>query len=287
MCKSILLDCLVCGKQFKTYKSKPKKFCSPDCYRNPQAKDFVKKPKEKDKKGDCTYCGKAIYDQRSGESMFCDRICYDNHRIENWKSRSFCCANCGLIVAGPSVSTGSQARKYCSDKCRLEHKRPDPKNCKVCGCLFSAIKRYKNKDGSFKYFAISSNTCCSDACRRQFYRTDADRKEKIGSKFRKELHPNWQGGGADRGYRGHEWNKIAEKCRELHGRKCAHCGITEQEHGRKLEVNHILPFHQWANKKKANAQSNLEALCKRCHTKADRKWSKENPVQFSLDIFKR
>lgn len=285
MCGSILSDCHICGKQFKSYKSKPRKFCSTDCYRNPAAKELIKAGRVKTLKGSCLNCSAEIYESRSGKSKFCNRNCYDAYRVKKWESRKVICHHCGKDVIGAGVSAGDQIRKFCSAECRYESKRPKPKTCKVCNCYFSAVKLHHIEDGSKRYSATSSNTCCSHECRKEFYRTDEHRKEKIGSKFRKELHPNWKGGGKDRGYRGHGWNKIAEKCRELHGRKCAHCGISEEDHGRKLEVNHIMPFHQCKNKSKANDQSNLEALCKSCHTTADRKWSRENPVQFSLDIF--
>lgn len=97
-------------------------------------------------------------------------------------------------------------------------------------------------------------------------------------------HPNWQGGGKRRGYRGSGWQRIAESVRVMAGRKCEHCGLDESDNGRRLDVNHIVPFHQSKNKSQANKTSNLEALCRSCHMLADAKWRKENPIQVVIDF---
>ncbi|NID14378.1 HNH endonuclease [Luteibacter yeojuensis] len=72
------------------------------------------------------------------------------------------------------------------------------------------------------------------------------------------------------------------------GRCCEHCHMSEAEHQEKfkmrLNVNHKEPFHQHANKSLANRLSNLEALCKSCHTRADWKWRKEHPMQAVLNF---
>jgi hypothetical protein len=64
--------------------------------------------------------------------------------------------------------------------------------------------------------------------------------------------------------------------------------MTEAEHlqryRQRLNVNHKTPFHQHTKKAAANRASNLEALCKPCHTKADWKWRKENPIQTTLSF---
>lgn len=68
------------------------------------------------------------------------------------------------------------------------------------------------------------------------------------------------------------------------GRVCQKCGMTEKDNGRRLDVNHIIPFHQWANKSKANQQSNLEALCRSCHMITEWEWKKSNQVQMTLNL---
>ena len=125
-------------------------------------------------------------------------------------------------------------------------------------------------------------TTCSKECRSSVYINDEGRKAKISAAFTGSKHPLWQGGGKHRDFRGQGWRAIAEKCRELHERLCKTCGKNEEDNGRKLDVNHIVPFHQWKNNSAANKQSNLEALCKSCHRKQDAKWFRENPTQKTL-----
>jgi hypothetical protein len=64
--------------------------------------------------------------------------------------------------------------------------------------------------------------------------------------------------------------------------------MTEAEHLERfsmgLNVNHKTPFHQHTNKTTANRLSNLEALCKSCHTKEDWKWRKTHPIQLGMDL---
>lgn len=287
MCQAILCDCLVCGKQFTGSKHKSNKFCSTSCYRTPQGKALTKNGKEKSKKGDCTHCGKDVFGNHSGrESVFCNRICYDAHRVNIWKSRAVECARCGNPVIGAGVSAGTQIRKYCSHECRTADKKPEPKVCISCGVLFSAIKFRKHKD-SYTYARVSDQKTCTRACLAEFFRMDPDRKVKISKAFTGEKHPAWVGGSHNGSYRGAGWREIAESAREKAGRCCEHCGKTEHENGRKLDVNHIVPFHQHKNKSDANKPSNLEALCRSCHTKTDYLWKKNNSVQFVLDIFGR
>lgn len=287
MCQTILFHCLVCSKQFIGSKHKANKFCSTECYRSPVGKSLTKKGVEKSLKGTCEHCGKDVFDCRgTGQLIFCNRECYDAHRVKAWQARATDCVNCGEKILGAGVSTGKQERKYCSNECRVEYKKPKPINCSVCNVLFSAIKYGKKKDGSPRYARVNDQKTCSRDCLAQFFRIDEARKEKISLAFSGDKHPAWLGGSHEGSGRGAGWNKIAEVCRERAGRKCEQCGKSEAENGRRLDVNHIIPFHQWQNKTKANAQSNLEALCKSCHTKTDHLWRKNNQVQLSLDIYR-
>jgi len=153
--------------------------------------------------------------------------------------------------------------------------------CKVCGACFTAIKWTKRKTG-FGLTRDKNRKTCSSECHHMFYRIDEERKRKISESERGEKHHNWQGGGKRRGYRGAGWNEIAEKVRRRAGYKCEHCGKTQEECGRRLDVNHIEPFHQSRNKTHANRLSNLEALCKSCHMKTEWKWRRQNNIQYAI-----
>jgi hypothetical protein len=238
----------------------------------------------------CQYCGKITNTKPSRKKngnkcniVFCDRICYDKSRSEKHQARSYACIRCGKITLDPSKTLTD--KKYCSSKCFNEDRKPDPIKCIQCGVIFSAVK-FAKRGGVYKYCRISEQKTCTRKCLSDFFRSDKSRKLKIAKSITGSNHVNWQGGSHYGDKRGSGWLAIAEKCRELHGRVCKLCGKTEQENGRKLDVNHIIPFHQHKNKTKANHQSNLEALCKSCHTKTDWEYRKNNPIQICLDIFK-
>jgi|TARA_R100000027_G_scaffold67691_1_gene67872 hypothetical protein len=235
----------------------------------------------------CHHCGKPTsktpnVNTRTGlvsDKVFCGRECYDLHRVSIWKSKGFNCKCCGKRVE----KARNQNNKFCSMECRSQDAiNRSLVECLVCKVKFSAIAWNKRKDGTLRLVRHTSRKVCSPECHHMFYRTDEERKRKIGESERGDKHHNWQGGGTRRGYRGVEWPRIAERVRKRAGYKCEHCGIPQEECGRKLDVNHIEPFHQHRNKTQANRMSNLEALCKSCHMKAEWKWRKENQMQYAI-----
>lgn len=282
--------CTICGSQFEFKARKANLYCGMPCYRVAQRRGDYKRGSKL--AGECTHCGAIVRgkdmsrcrDGRKADNLFCDRACYDKHRAEIRAALRKPCAHCGEEFQPYSPTT-----KYCSWGCRVDAKRAKPTHCVNCGCWFTAMKAIRRKT-RVDFITVNNGKTCSDNCLREWASRNPDRREKISKAFRADKHPNWQGGSHYGGTRGPGWQRIAEKCREQHGRKCKHCGMTETESKERgwgrLQVNHIVPFHQWQNKRKANAQSNLEALCKSCHSKADWKWRKENSVQMSLPIFK-
>ena len=119
-------------------------------------------------------------------------------------------------------------------------------------------------------------------------RTDEARKEKISKAFTGPNHPNWQGGSHKIDKRGAGWQRLRKQVTKRDSYKCCHCGIDRDQqferYGRDFSINHIIPFHQSGNTIKANKLSNLETLCDSCHTKADWKYRKENPMQGVLNF---
>lgn len=228
----------------------------------------------------CLCCSKDILvNSDNPNRKFCDRDCYDLYRSAAIENRAPKCKCCGKKI----IKIGNSKKVYCSKKCRDDLAIINcRKTCNVCGVDFSAIKWLKSKDG-FRVVRDKEKKLCSEECFSEFMKTDEDRKKRVGRAGKD--HNNWQGGSHRGGKRGDNWLQIAEKCRELHGRVCRICGKTEEENGRKLDVNHIIPFHQHRNKTAANKQSNLEALCRSCHTKTDWEYRKNNPTQILLDIF--
>jgi hypothetical protein len=113
-----------------------------------------------------------------------------------------------------------------------------------------------------------------------------ERKQKISIAFTGEKHPNWQGG-VSRGYgsyRGENWKTQRLKALKRDGFKCLECGMNNDEHmekyGNGLHVNHIHPFHNFTDYRKANVLSNLETLCVSHHMqKEDR-----SNIQMCFDL---
>lgn len=244
----------------------------------------------------CCECGLALRVKRHNKnrdgspcaSVYCSRACYNRARAAVVSARVNTCRFCEkpfIYSAGKKDDS-----VFCSLACRNQSIAPDPCKCITCGVMFSALQIRTNQPCGKWYVRLSDRSTCSVSCLRRFYREGAERKAKISKAFQREKHPNWQGGTHELGSRGPGWQAIAEKCRELHRRACKHCRMEESESIAKgwgrLQVNHITPFHQQLNKEAANKQSNLEALCKSCHTRADWAWRKNNPVQLSLAIFR-
>ena len=271
-----ILPCAVCNGAIPREGKKGRKFCSHACYHEAQRRGDVRVGRDPVHVYPCTGCGaqtnRRPSTDRSGqmcERVFCSRDCYDAHRALQRGP----CQHCGAKVP-------VQGKKFCSQKCRVLAHRPLPRHCRNCKVLFSPLK--------FRSGGIVSDThrmTCSAECRRAWIRRDPVRKRKISDAFQREKHPNWQGGSHNESFRGHDWKDVSERARDRAGRCCEHCGKTEKENGRRLDVNHIVPFHQHKRKAESNRLSNLEALCRRCHTIADWRWRKAHPVQSSL-LFK-
>jgi hypothetical protein len=147
--------------------------------------------------------------------------------------------------------------------------------CRVCGSEFTAVKPLRRSWG-VEFQRHNGRTMCSNECRRLFYRTDAERKTKIGAATRGTRHWNWQGGKtrqSDSGYRGSDWSIISAKIRARDGNRCRDCGRTNEDSVAMgwgaLDVHHKIPFHNFTNSRQANRPDNLLTLCRPCHRRAD------------------
>lgn len=285
MAKIIVTECPVCSGEVRSYPSYRRKFCGSACYNEAQRRGTVRVGRDilARNRMSCAHCGKAVRyrgrKKRDGERAdhcFCDRRCYDSYRRAIIAARRVPCARCGK----PADTLGKHKIRFCSDECRRLGRRPTSCTCNVCGVAFTPIRIRQG------HITRLRRTICSPECKAQFYRTDAERKRKISAAFTRDKHPNWQGGSHRAGFRGHEWQQIADEVRKRAGYRCEHCGLSQEAHLRRwrmrLNVNHKDPFHQSRSKVSANRISNLEALCKPCHTKADWKWRKSHPVQYSM-----
>ena len=284
--------CIICNAQFKPKSGKSNKFCGLPCYRVSQKSGDYKRGSER--KGSCTECGcdvigKSASTKRDGTKsslLFCNRDCYDKHRAkikDNSKSECLCCGK----KLGFKTSHNKNS-KYCDTSCKLEHKKSKDRHCISCGVWFSSLK-WNSSIG--RLVADNSRKTCTNECYIKNIKTNQERKNKISEAFKQDKHPNWQGGESlkRRGFRGYDWKYIRLDVIARDKFKCLHCGIGRDDHYKKyncdFNVNHIKPFFQFGGKTElANKLSNLETLCKSCHTKADWRYRKENPIQLGLGL---
>ncbi|RPI52217.1 MAG: HNH endonuclease [Deltaproteobacteria bacterium] len=81
-------------------------------------------------------------------------------------------------------------------------------------------------------------------------------------------NPAWRGGHKD--YRGYNWSSQRKLALERDGHRCVKCGKTKG-----ITVHHKIPFRLFATYEDANELSNLETLCRKCHTDKDNRiWPK-------------
>lgn len=276
MTKASVRNCRACGKLFRSSKSGG--YCEMVCYRAAQRAGHYRgiRPIAASRIHQCANCGASVQGvsakkRRNGETcdnVFCDRECYAQFRAKAIALRIRECDHCGKSYPKPAGNGKSRIR-FCSAECRNAALKAKPRHCVCCGAWMTPIKLVKSRN------AFMSNTkgkVCSQECHIQWIKDNPDRKAKISAAFAGENHPNWMGGRGvldGKGGRGPGWNATARAIRKRDGYKCQHCGVTQSQHGRALEVHHIIPFHDFLLWEEANRPSNLITLCKSCHTKAD------------------
>jgi hypothetical protein len=153
-----------------------------------------------------------------------------------------------------------------------------------CGCLFTPVKLNTTAG---RFVSFNAGKTCSPACQLAWISNNEERKRKISAAFKVDKHPNWQGGKAllnNISNRGPNWNQQRRRAIKRDGR-CRDCGMPDAEclatFGRGLDVDHVVPFHNFADHRKANALSNLECRCASCHRVAE---AKRTLVQMVLPL---
>jgi hypothetical protein len=267
----ITKQCQHCGIDFLVPPGKVGKYCSKHCYDEDSRAGARKGQGRKNPAKVCAHCNSEFFcssrRQRNGaeqETYYCSRDCYMAvHTVKH----TLPCVACGKdMVVHKGGKTG---KKYCSMECKIAHKRPQPVNCKCCGVLFQGIAFRLNVNGEIRPVYKERKTC-SDKCHIQWISDNEERKRKIGIAFSGEKHPHWKGGASITNSRtgrctSKSWKTIAENARKRDGYQCMLCGVLQSEHGRKLDVHHIVPYHNFAKATEANRLSNLVTLCKTCH----------------------
>lgn len=285
MAASILCHC---GNQFLPKKNKANKYCSMQCYRAAQRAGVYKRGHGPDfPRSPCADCGKTVAripsrrrDGTVAENVFCDRECYDRHRARIRALRSAECAGCQSAFIPDTDS-----RRYCSEACWKSDKKAQPKSCINCKCVFTPVKFVA---ATGRYISHSAGRTCSAQCGNQWIRNNPERKRKISKAFSGASHPNWQGGKSllnNVSGRGGNWQRQRAAALKRDKYRCVDCGISQaeskQRYGRGLDVDHVVPFHNFGSAIAANVLSNLQCRCASCHRVAE---AKRGMVQMMLPL---
>lgn len=154
------------------------------------------------------------------------------------------CQHCGT-----EFTTSNPLRKYCSIKCSAEVQSTRFKGsgsavykggppvfvCTYCGQSFG------------RYATTNTPKYCSRGCMTLDYR----------DRFADCKNPAWRGGAWP--YKGKGWRHIAARVVER-DKTCRDCGSTGP-----LSAHHLVPQRFWLSIVSSNVESNLIALCQRCH----------------------
>jgi len=262
------LICKQCGNEFEVKPAREitSRFCSRKCHDNWRSENIrgENHPDYKPKiKKMCEQCGKEyeVIPAREITSRFCSLECKYKWRAENlrgedsplWKVKSIkTCIWCGEKY---EVIPSNNTSRFCSHKCKSKwqaenwHGEDSPawhggmitKICKQCGIEYKVFQSEKN----IRHF-------CSRECKTEWM---------VG-----ENAPGWKGGISFEPYC-HKFNeKFKESIREMFGRVCFLCLMTEEENGRKLGVHHV-----YYNKSCLcdDVKCEFVPLCVPCHAKTN------------------
>jgi hypothetical protein len=253
--------CEICGKIYSVkpsvFKRANRHFCSYKCMGiSKMGTGF---------RATCDICGKeyavskAHYNRHKHHycSVECARLGQVGSRNHMWTERDVrICENCGNEFA----IVRHKKNKFCSQKCMGEYKHKTHsvvERCAHCGKEIVVKLCVAGKKSNF----------CGMDCKNAFHSLAI---EGINN-------PNWRGGVARAPYPNSFSQKLRNKIMNMHGDKCALCGIGRKDvlalgHGYGLAIHHI------DYDKQNSAEKNLIPLCNICHGKVHYnrdKWKKE------------
>lgn len=219
-------------------------------------RSFHKRPERSVRQ--CPVCEREFTPYSSLQTA-CSRSCSVTafHRRER-ATRLRPCRRCGINFAPTPSAISRHGGQFCSWLCYRAHVGERPAmleaTCAICGGTFRRTRAALGR---------VTNAYCSRECRAK-----GSAINQLGP-----LSPNWRGG--HRGWRGPRWRELAEQIRKRDGYRCRYCGKPQEEGGRRLAVDHVLPFRSFATPDEANTPENLVAVCASCHgkkTRAESRW---------------
>lgn len=186
------------------------------------------------------------------------------------------CIDCGIELS----KKGYLRCNNCNKKYKKQNKKRIELKCLYCGKIFLVVP-YKH----------DKRKHCSRECliKSRDYFGKNNPNYGNGAKILGEKNPNWKGGCSSFHYPASFCKELKALIRSRDEYICQHCGKTEKENSRKLNIHHI-------DYNKNNLKpSNLISLCDSCHSKSNFKceyWKKilkkriKNPKNlYLIDIF--
>lgn len=258
------LNCQFCGGAFEATRS-DKKYCSSTCQNRARFGKAI-----------CIRCGAEFH--KTGASVrYCSATCAKNAQWENQQPTGdylsirsdlvaqarFVTVKCGVCGQLVEKRVGDYNRGikqfgqvFCGRQCAMiATGKTMILTCSECGAEFKrGMSEYNNynKQGNYVF--------CSRDCQ----------DKNVDYILRGADHYCYIDGGSPN-HRGKGWKRLRRIVRDRDKDTCQHCGITEKEVGKKLDVHHINPFRNFDCHEKANDLSNLITLCPSCHHREDSK----------------
>lgn len=183
--------------------------------------------------------------------LFCGQLC-----LARWKRgrplverETTNCATCNQIIEVAPHHLHKHKRNFCNDTCQANYFEVEV-SCKQCG---ETIRRRRKEVEQ-----MTQGPFCSSRCH-GIWVTNNDMRSG-------DRNPAWNGGYSSPDYGSH-WKRQRRKARDRDNHTCQDCGITEQAHGYKLDVHHLIPYDMFDDPEEANDLGNLITLCRPCHVK--------------------
>jgi len=222
-------------------------------YNKKRTRPQISRKKPKDDKF-CIYCG-VLFTANRTDQVSCRKRDKQHRPDETPKTVSCSCVVCNkkLDVRTGDYNRTMKQRGYmsCSSACTYIQKGISVAfECSTCGKVFYRGKCNQTSTAKFHF--------CSSDCQRA---NDEWRPRGIDSYLYKDGKKSMS--------RGDGWIATRRTVRARDGYTCQHCGITEEELGKRLDVHHIKPFKEFEKSSDANVLENLISLCPSCHHKME------------------
>lgn len=275
MGKKVKSICPVCQRSFSyypsAYKSGEKIHCSRECQKNASRITTI-----------CPCCGKEFWYHKSWPRKYCSSKCsatanisrqLGEHAVGSGPRVKLACNYCGKSFTKNYFEYKKTGHHFCSQSCfgkwNSENKRGEnhpsykkvERTCEYCGETFLASPNEIER-GWAKF--------CNNECKAKWQSENYDPAKNPLPVMYGPDNPKWRGGYLP--YYGPDWRPYRRAARKRDKYTCQHCGITEEELGRELDVHHIVPFREFGvdNHDQANELSNLISLCYLCHMKVEK-----------------